>query len=69
MDGGMILKILPEILRQPFTVINFPAFGSYPIESIRIKQIKARWIQNGASTMPTDRMVRSTRENTANAQR
>ncbi len=23
MDGGMVLKILPEILRQPFNVIKF----------------------------------------------
>ena len=69
MDGGTVLKILPEILRQPFNVVKFLNFGLYPIESIRTEDVKARWKQSGASTMPTDRMIRSTRGNTANARR
>jgi len=62
-------KIYSEILRQPLNVINFSALGSYTIASMRKKEIKAQCIRSGASTMPNDRMVRSTRGNTANAQR
>jgi hypothetical protein len=43
MDGGTVLKILPEILRQPFNVINFLKFESYLLESMTTKKIMAHW--------------------------